>query len=488
MPDIASSFDLLISGYRLTNRERSHVTGLEATEGFDQMGTVKFTMRTSEAVPIDHVDFRLGAAVELFLSTDANVTQVFAGEIFEVTINCPDGPSVVQVVAHDLSYRLKRKGEPKRVLKKAALEEDIKALVAGHGIKHVFIRPVSNLKRLADDQSLVVGGFDADGKPGDTPWKVLSEIAKYAGLKIFVRHHTLFMVDLNTMKMAQAVRYRIVQHPGKDDLLPDDSVARVVPALDLTVKTSLMDKKSAVAALWFDINKPKGQGSGDSAGAEPQGERIEDFVIPNLRSPDFWTPGPLPTDATAVNVPVLPPPPKPKEMYWEAREDDYAAPKPGYDDDSFFSDMVDDGESVYDPALFKSLRDPGFYQPPPNAADATAVGGVRQNVPSDVAPTTVPEAQAHTAEQAKQATESRLREATERLVTTTAKVYALPAMQIGQGHDVRINDVGALGKHHSGEYTVLAVRHQIDGDGARTEVTFGRPYLVTMIGQGLIQW
>jgi len=478
MPDYASTFEILLGGYQLTEREKAHITGLELSEGFDNMGTVKFSIRYSEGISINHLDLRLGASLEIFLAVDNEITQVFSGEVFDSTLDCEaGGESKINLVAHDLSYRLKRDGEFPVTLKNENLLEGINQLVAGHGIKHVYIAPKNKIKRLKDDQSYSVGGYDSDGNPGNTPWKVLSEIAESSGLKIFVRHNTLFMVDLNTMKSAQPIKYKFVHKPiqGNNDLINNGSYDDIFPVINIDISGSLINKKSAMAALWYDNYKPGT--TKEKKNTDAKADRLATFKYPNLRSPDFYLPAAPDSDATFTNIIVneLPEPPKPKQMFYVSRDDD-----PTINSEAFADIVVD----VL--ASFPNLRSADFFNPPAQPADATAV-----EIPSSdgsVPMNCIPAHLARNQEQAKNATEGLLRNNSDYLTTVKIDVYGTPKVQIGQEHNILINDFESYGKIHSGNYIVLSVSHALNDDGLRTSITLGRPFLYTVFAQGLIQW
>lgn len=478
MPNYASTFEILLGGYQLTEREKAHITGLELSEGFDDMGTVKFSIRYSEGISIDHLDIRLGTSLEIFFSVDNEVTQVFSGEIFDSTLDSEVGSeSKVNLVAHDLSYRLKRDDEPPITLKNENLIEGINQLVAGHGIKYVYIAPKNKIKRLKDDQSFSIGGTDSDGNPGNTPWKILSEIAESSGLKIFVRHDTLFMVDLNTMKSAQPFKYKFVHKPiqGNNDLINDGSYDSIFPVINIDISGSLINKKSSMAALWYDNYK---QGTTkEKKNTEAKADRLATFKYPNLRSPDFYLPAAPDSDATFVNVVgnELPDPPKPKQMFYVSRDDE-----PNIDSEAFANIVDNVLES------FPNLRSADFFSPPPQPADATSV---EISSPSgQVPPKMIAAHLARNQEQAKNATEGLLRNNSDYLTTVKIDVHGTPKVQIGQEHNILINDFGSYGRLHSGNYIILSVSHSLGDDGLKTSITFGRPFIFTVLAQGLIQW
>ena len=464
MADSSSDLRLKINDKHLSSRERAHLANLECDKGFDKMGELKFDIRQSEAVSLSQYDFKLGAPVELYLKNADMLGQVFVGVIFEIEPVFPkDETCYLSVTCYDLSFLLKRSGERERVLTKSTMKKNIQEIVDAYQIIPV-IEPEKKLKNLADDQSYKVGGRNEKGEPGPTAWKTLTDIARNAGLKLFMKAQTLYMVDAAYLLENQKNRFRFVYRPTPEDLRSD-----TISIIDMKVTASLMEKRSTATSQWWDADKRKLSSDGKPPpNKQAEGERDSTADMPPLTSPDFLKEEPAPADVTGVRIQALPEigPMEPAgigafpQTVAEQKREDIATLRLA--------------EGV---ALESGLAASMGTIIPAWGETFACLPSQMLNLPLNI----------KTKDQADEAAKAHQERILQRLTEAKVTIPGNPLIEMGHWHTIEIKDFDFFGKHFSGEYMVDSVHHAISDEGYITEVTFIRPYLFTLLAQGLIK-
>ncbi len=477
MADISSDFHLMINDKILLPREKAHLGNLECDEGFDKMAMLKFDIRQSEAVSLSQFDFKLGAPIGLHLKNANMIGWVFVGVIYEVEPVFPkDEPCYLSITCHDLSYRLKQSTGEEWVLTEPTMKKNIEDLLYAHGITDLIIEPKRKLKNLADDQSYKVGGRNEKGEPGPTAWKILTEIARNAGLKLFMRAQVFYMVDAAYLLGKQRDKFRFVYRPTPEDLRSD-----TIPIIDMNVTASLMEKRSTATSQWWDVDKKRLSSDGKPPpNKQAEGERDTTADLPPLTSPDFLKEEPAPADVTGVQTQVLP----------EGAASEFYGPPAPPPDDPFWSEPKEQPPKAMKSTLFLSpITDLEFgklrkeFVPPLAASMFPRWGQSFAVLPSN----RLNNLNIKTKDQADEAAKAHQERILQHLTEAKVTIPGNPLIKMGQFHTIEIKDFGFFGKHFSGEYMVDSVHHAISDEGYITEVTFIRPYLFTLLAQGLIK-
>jgi phage protein D len=222
MPDGGPGFSLSVNGQPITGVVRDNLVSMKLTESVEDTAKLTFAGYGSELV------------------------QVFDGEIVDIgPVYSEEDSSVLEVVALDRSYLLKRKPIPFIFTgdKFDNMKDVAEYIVNKHGLSFT-LNPQKKLLdyKLEDDQGIE--------QTNETDWEILTKLARTGNYKLFVRGNTVYMVDIDWLVGSQTIPFIFEHRPSEINIEYDV----VVPLKEFKAKLGSKGQRDKVMVIsWTSV-------------------------------------------------------------------------------------------------------------------------------------------------------------------------------------------------------------------------------------------
>jgi len=461
MPDIQSDFELMVDYYPLNENEKKYVSDIMVNHAIDKTSVLTFKVRGSESYEPSSFGymtdlFRLESSIEFVIYHQKSGYRIFSGDITDIEIECPpDSGVTLKITCHDRSWRLKRIGDY-GIYPYPTLLQNITEILADNGFTGDFYAEKKTIEKMKCrlDQSIVYGPKEEEHK---TAWSAIYEIGRIIGPRVFVRDDQLFMVSDEFLKSIQPYNIYLIYNPKQEDInVAENSIFTSdkirLPLLDISLETSISDKRGEVNLEGWDFNKNTKKNIKQDH--KPFPDIFSDSVSPTTYQ--------LRPDATFVDI--------------NNRNISKAKEKKQY---LVSLDVPEWAEKIIDENLSKYPISKYQIQP-----DATFVSVGKVKVLPPLKLTDMDDQVAKTPEIIRKKIEKAQSENLKDLLIASGKIQGEPRLGIRQWHNIRLNLNGCFGSDIDERFLISEVEHRINTDGFLTTFKACCPYLIHKDAKG----